>query len=74
MSPETKAFAHPPDGRADDVGFHNHVVIDELRRVDVVGHDPAHFGCSQEDVAGFVGGQKGVDRCLICEIQLNSLD
>jgi len=40
-------------GRMDDIGFYHQVLIDELRRVGVVGVDTPYFGCYQIDLVEF---------------------
>ena len=37
----------------DDIGFYHQVLIDELRRVGVVGVDTPYFGCYQIDLVEF---------------------
>lgn len=58
------------EGGGDDVGLDLEVDCDEVGRVSVVGVDAANLSRGKDDVLWFVGGEKGIDGGLRCEVKL----
>ena len=55
--------------RIDDVGLHHQVLVDEFRRVSVVGVDATHLGSGQIDLVGLFFCKEGVDGGLVGQVE-----
>lgn len=56
-------------GGVDEVGLDHQVLVDELGRVAVVGMDAADLGRGQIDLVDAMGGEEGIDRVLVGEVE-----
>jgi hypothetical protein len=67
---QEQEFLHAnPPGFVDDVGFDHQVLVDEFRRVGVVGVDAANLGGGEVDLVGLFGFEKGAHGGLIGEVE-----
>ncbi len=58
-------------GAVDDVALDDEVVVDELRRVGVVGVDAADAGGGQQDVVGLFFSEEAGDGGLVTQLQFS---
>ena len=54
----------------DDVHLHNHVVVHEVGKGTLVGHDAAHLGGGHEDIFGTLCGKETLYSLLSAQVEL----
>jgi hypothetical protein len=52
-----------------DVGLHHHVVVDEFRRIGIVGVDAAHLRRGQVDLVDALGAEEVAHLGLVGQLQ-----
>ena len=67
---EEQEFLHAdPPGFVNDVGFDHHVLVDEFRRVGVVGVDATDLGSGQVNLVGLFGFKEGAYGGLVGQVE-----